>query len=430
MVNQPKLSQLRDCFQGIIPALFCTHDEASEPNISFLSQVEYLDENHLALSNQFFSKTKQNILKTKNGLLLILHPASLQTFEIRVRYLKSEVSGDVFEKLQLRLQIIAASEGMSHVFQLRSADIYEVTEIVCRNSITRKPVNLPAPKDERLELSPSELSKSFLESVSSKKSSTEECIALLLRSIRYGFGFPETKFYWVNENSAQSIEAEMMDADGEFLGADRLGIIRKVFQFGKPLIVSGLQLQRKYANSISLQPSKAQSNISRRIALPILYHGKTQAVLLVEDEKSEAWDLDLVSSLKMMANTLGLVLSRDSDSVPFLKKKSIRELKFRLHRSSETLFFEDAALFKSLPAKIFAYIIEKAKEKSAISNQEIICALENDFPKEGKTNLEARLSLIKKRIQERAIPLKIVAIERGRFQLVLDEGFQISFSKE
>ena len=43
--------------QGLIPACVTTCSAAGEPNTTVISQVWYVDEDHVALSHQFFNKT-------------------------------------------------------------------------------------------------------------------------------------------------------------------------------------------------------------------------------------------------------------------------------------------------------------------------------------------------------------------------------------
>ena len=56
-----RLSTLYACFHGIVPGVVATCDGDGMPNISYLSQVYLVDENHVALSCQFFNKTRQNL---------------------------------------------------------------------------------------------------------------------------------------------------------------------------------------------------------------------------------------------------------------------------------------------------------------------------------------------------------------------------------
>ncbi|NMT65013.1 hypothetical protein [Marinobacter orientalis] len=51
---QPLLSSLRRCFEGAVPAVIATCDENAMPNVAYLSQVHYIDENHVALSCDVF----------------------------------------------------------------------------------------------------------------------------------------------------------------------------------------------------------------------------------------------------------------------------------------------------------------------------------------------------------------------------------------
>ena len=50
------------CLQGMFPSTVTTCSSGGEPNTTVISQVWYVDEEHVALSFQFFNKTKNNIL--------------------------------------------------------------------------------------------------------------------------------------------------------------------------------------------------------------------------------------------------------------------------------------------------------------------------------------------------------------------------------
>ena len=47
--------------QGMMPSWITTCSAAGEPNTTVISQIWYVDEEQVALSFQFFNKTKKNI---------------------------------------------------------------------------------------------------------------------------------------------------------------------------------------------------------------------------------------------------------------------------------------------------------------------------------------------------------------------------------
>ena len=49
------------CFEGVVPAVIASAAADGTPNITYLSRVQLVDNEHLALSNQFFSKTSRNL---------------------------------------------------------------------------------------------------------------------------------------------------------------------------------------------------------------------------------------------------------------------------------------------------------------------------------------------------------------------------------
>lgn len=72
------LGEVRPCLEGAIPAMMATCDTDGTPNVAYLSQVFYVDERHVALSFQFFNKTRKNILANPHTTVLVLHPVTAQ----------------------------------------------------------------------------------------------------------------------------------------------------------------------------------------------------------------------------------------------------------------------------------------------------------------------------------------------------------------
>ena len=120
------LDAIRACLEGAIPAVMATCDSDGTPNVTYLSQAEYVDAQHLALSFQFFNKTRHNVLANPVVELLVIHPAHGAMYRINARYLRTETDGALFERMKAKLAGIASHTGMSGVFRLRGADLYAV----------------------------------------------------------------------------------------------------------------------------------------------------------------------------------------------------------------------------------------------------------------------------------------------------------------
>jgi adenylate cyclase len=81
------LDAIRPCLEGV----------------AYLSQVEYVDAAHLALSFQFFNKTRRNVLENPGVELLVIHPRSGAMYRIRARYERTETEGPLFERMKAKL---------------------------------------------------------------------------------------------------------------------------------------------------------------------------------------------------------------------------------------------------------------------------------------------------------------------------------------
>ena len=112
------LEGIRACLEGIIPGTICTGDLDGTPNVSYLSQVQYVDPQHVALSYQFFNKTRKNLLENPHAIVAVVDPFTAAHYRLSIEFLRTETTGPVFESMKARLAGIASHVGMADVFVL------------------------------------------------------------------------------------------------------------------------------------------------------------------------------------------------------------------------------------------------------------------------------------------------------------------------
>ncbi len=120
------LRELAPLLEGVIPPVLATCSAAGEPNVTYLSSVQILDDDHVVASNQFFGKTVVNLDENPQACVLLQDHVDGRMYRIHLRFARRETDGPVFDELSRRIDAIAAMMGMESVFKLRSADIYAV----------------------------------------------------------------------------------------------------------------------------------------------------------------------------------------------------------------------------------------------------------------------------------------------------------------
>ena len=122
-------NDMRVAMQGIIPSAIVTCNMEGLPNCTYISQVYYVDDTHVALSHQFFNKTIRNISENPFACISILSPEDFGMWKMDAEYKRAETEGETFEEMAVQLEAIATMTGMSDVFKLQSARIFEITAV-------------------------------------------------------------------------------------------------------------------------------------------------------------------------------------------------------------------------------------------------------------------------------------------------------------
>lgn len=118
--------EIRAVMENGIPAQVGTCSAEGVPNVTEISRVYYVDAHHVALSNQFFSKTIRNIRENPRASLNLNDLEGCAIWLLQLEFDHSETEGPTFDEMDMQIEAIASMTGMTGVFKLKAADIYRV----------------------------------------------------------------------------------------------------------------------------------------------------------------------------------------------------------------------------------------------------------------------------------------------------------------
>ncbi|HSF15168.1 MAG TPA: pyridoxamine 5'-phosphate oxidase family protein [Vicinamibacteria bacterium] len=121
--------EIQAVMENGIPAQVGTSSADGIPNATEISRVYYVDPHHVALSNQFFSKTVRNIRENPRACVNLNDVEGCTSWILHLEFDHSETKGPIFDELDMQIEAIASMTGMSGIFKLKAADIFRVTSV-------------------------------------------------------------------------------------------------------------------------------------------------------------------------------------------------------------------------------------------------------------------------------------------------------------
>jgi uncharacterized protein len=122
-------AEIRPVLENGMPSVMVTCSADGIPNVTVISQVYYVDEEHAALSFQFFSKTIRNVRENPRAYVCVTDVAGQVEWVLQLAFQRSETSGAIFDAMDMQIEAIASATGMSGIFKLRGADVYRVLSV-------------------------------------------------------------------------------------------------------------------------------------------------------------------------------------------------------------------------------------------------------------------------------------------------------------
>ncbi|HEY0873039.1 MAG TPA: GAF domain-containing protein [Vicinamibacterales bacterium] len=451
-----RLESLTSCFQGLIPATLFTCSRDGIPNAAYLSHVDYVDSGHVALSFQFFNKSKANVSENPHAYVRVIDPDTSQGWALKLRYVRSETSGPVFERMALRIEAIASYSGLKGIFRLLAADIYEVLSIEKIDDEGPRPdVGRP---DEARTADPIFTVRALQDLASRihRADSLETLLDSILEGIEESFGFTNSMILVPGSEEGVLVTIASRGYPESGVGAEVQigeGIAGMVAEARKPIRISGLLRQMLYAGAVRKRASEqGLCPAERRIALPglaapdsqlgvpLLNRGELVGVLCIESEMPYRFHEEDKTSIELLGSYLAIAIhsmlvqersdsladhppaaappSRARQTAPAAATRRRHEVTF--HCADECLLVDGEYLIRSLPARILWKLLSAQQRDGRVefTNRELRLDKSLNLP-EWKDNLESRLLLLRRRLEQKCPDIRIVPTARGRFTLEL-----------
>ncbi|HEX5044589.1 MAG TPA: GAF domain-containing protein [Candidatus Polarisedimenticolaceae bacterium] len=441
------LESLTACFQGLIPSWLCTCSADGVPNAAILSHVDYVDPKHVALSFQFFNKSKRNVMENPKALVRVYDPDTFQVHALRLRYVRTETEGPLFESMRLRIEAIASYSGLKGIFKLLGADVYEVLDV----SPIPWEVGLPgASCEEKRKAGTPDVPftmkalQEFSEGIQ-RAPTLDRLLDVILETLERHFGFGHSMILLCTERPDRleliASRGYAQAGVGSEVGFGQ-GIAGLVAEARKPIRISGMLRQMLYANAVATQVGLCPED--RRIPLPGLAHPASQlgipllvrdeliGVLVIESEESYRFHEEDRAYLEVLGGYLAIAVQHallkermeDAEELPAPAAESSpgkrHKIEVAYYRGDECILVDGEYLVRSMPAKILWKLLQEHAEQGSteFTNRRLRLDKSLQFP-QFKDNLESRLILLRRRLEERCPEIRIVQAGRGRFRFDL-----------
>jgi adenylate cyclase len=433
------LSSLRECFEGAIPAIIATASAAGIPNVTYLSRVRYVDEDRIALSNQFFSKTARNLAENPVASIVLVDPTSYDEYRLKVVFERTVRRGAIFDRLREDVDEAAAFHNMQGVFKLKAADVFRVIDVHLLN----EPYGLHPQRGSQAK--PEALGE--LVARLSRCPDLDTLVGATVDGLHDLLGYSYSLLLLLDESGERLFTIASHGYTAEGVGSEvRVGegAIGMAAARAAAMRVGNLRQMRKYSTSVRKSfaeegigpgrevPLPGLDGVESRLAVPAIALGELVGVLVVESDRAVAFNQDDESLLSVVAAFLASAIeidrARERESPPVaavaagaVAAHAGTATRVRYFAVDGSIFLDGDYLIRGVAGRILWSLLEQyvASGRVDFTNKEIRLDERLELPG-FRDNLDTRLILLKRRLDERGAAIRLDKTGRGRFRLLVE----------
>jgi hypothetical protein len=438
MTGPVALESIASCFTGLIPSPFATCSADGVPNVTYMSIVHYLDPERVALSRQFFNKTRANLDANPHGQVRVVDPETLAQYDLVLEFLHSESHGPVFEEMRASLDAIASQTGMAGVFRLRGVDIHRV--VTCTEVKRRRPPRARRARRDPL-LALEELSRRL-----AACREYEQASAAALEGLEDLFGFAPSSLLIRDAGAERLFAVASNGYPASAAGAEvRLGegVIGTAAATAQVICVANLARSRVMQSAVRAQVDAGETGLGEEIplpgladaqsvaAVPVQARGEVVGVLYLESARAGTYGPHNQRLLRIVGRHLGAVLialaaeeAGRADQRPGIGRATGAHagdgdpVVVAYYQADDSVFVDDAYVIKGAAGRILWKMLREhaASGRAEFTNRELRLDESLGLPA-GADNLEARLLMLRKRLAGGDFGVELARVGRGRLEL-------------
>ena len=441
------LEAIRRCLDGVIPSTICTAAADGTPNVTYLSVVNYLDPSHVALSFQFFNKTRANIEVNPRAQLWVVDPDSGRQYRLDLVYERTEQSGPVFERMNTRLIALASLTGMAKVFRLLGADIYRV--LTCEEVAPGGSVDGPT---EAISPPPTLDVIAQVTEALSACTDLEALVTATLGALRGPMGYEHVVLMLTDETGERLLTVDSHGAMGSGAGAEipvGEGVWGTAAAQQRPIRIAQLGRDLLYSRAVRrrVETTDRAGTLAKEIpwpglerpqsllAVPLGLRGELLGLLALESARPLRFAHDDEAAVTVVARHLSLQLralavadeSEPRAAAGIAPADGDRRVRFRYHAEDDSVFIDDRYVIKGLSGRILHRLVGLfvADGRTTFSNKELRLDAQLRLSTL-RDNLETRLLLLRRRLDDHATPIRLVRTGRGQLRLEVTGAVELT----
>ena len=431
------------CFDGYLPSVIATCSADGTPNATWVTQVYLVDATHVAVADQFFKKTRANLDAQPRAQAHLIEPLSGGQWRFDLRFVGSETSGPTFETMKMRIEALASTVNLGHDYPLRSADVFEVLAI---RPVAVEPPALPPP--ER----PAPDAIAGLARLSDRVAACTDARSAVDTGLHFlveELGYTHATLYLFEESGGALYTLASVGFAQSGVGARielGVGVVGACARHRKPIRIGDTPREQVFGRALKEQLARVTEEQDREIllpglegmasllAVPLVLRGKLFGVLTTESERRFAFEQRdervLATAGHLIAQAIALYPEDDGEREAPASESPRRDragtLRVRYYAADDSVFVGNEYLIKGLPGRILWLLCKLHETEGRVTflNRELRIHPFLRLPPQ-KDNLETRLLLLQRRLDDKGLALRINREQRGRLRFVCDVHLQL-----
>jgi hypothetical protein len=439
------LESILPCLQGVIPSPFATCAPHGMPNVTYMSIVQYVDCDRVALSRQFFNKTAANLDENPAGQVIVVDPGTIDQYVLDLEYLVTETAGPAFDAMRSNLEAVSAHTGLGPAPRLRGVDIHRVA------ACTRMSDHLEPPLSREFQRDTLRALDEFVRGLSGC-ASFDDAVWSALHGLEDLFGFAHAVV--LVRDGARLVGVATNGYGGDPSSAEVAigeGLIGVAAERREVVCVAHLGRSRIMADAVDAGlegPARADEPPSRSLglsgprnvqsiaAVPLVANGDLVGTLYLESDHPGALGAQRERLLRIVgAHLAGTLSALSSDRTPgqgggtdkASPENAGEALEISYYQADDSVFANNEYVIKGVPGRILWKLLREHVSTARVefTNRELRLDERLGLPA-GNDNLDSRLVSLRRRLEAGPWGIRLERVGRGRLRLELARRVSLS----